>query len=107
MVNGDYIALLVGMGLVTYIPRWVPLFFLTRRELPGWLIAWLDLIPASILSALVFPAILTAGEPRHLEVFQPGLWVALPTLLFAVKTRSLVGTVLVGMLLFWLAGRFL
>lgn len=107
MVNGDYIALLVGMGLVTYVPRWVPLFFLTRRELPGWLVAWLDLIPASILSALVFPAILTAGEPRHLEVFQPGLWVALPTLLFAVKTRSMVGTVLVGMLLFWLAGRFL
>lgn len=107
MVNGDYLYLLVGMGLVTYIPRWMPLFFLTRRELPGWLVAWLDLIPASILSALVFPAILAAGEPRHLEVFQPGLWVALPTLLFAVKTRSMVGTVLVGMLLFWLAGRFL
>ena len=29
-----------------------------------------------------------------------------PTLLFAVKTRSLAGTVVVGMLLFWLAGTF-
>jgi len=30
---------------------------------------------------------------------------ALPTLLFAMKTKSLGGTVVVGMLLFWLLGK--
>ena len=36
---------------------------------------------------------------------RPELWVALPTFIFAWWTRSLGGTVVVGMLLFWLAGK--
>ena len=107
MVDGGYIALLVGMGLVTYVPRWLPLFFLTQRDLPRWLVAWLDLIPASILSAIVCPAILTSGEPRHFDLFHPALWVAFPTFIFALKTRSLAGTVLLGMFLFWLVGKWI
>lgn len=107
MIKTDYLLLVVGMGLVTYIPRWVPLFFLSRRQLPLWFIEWLDLIPAAILSALISHQIFTAGEPRQLELFQLKLWVAIPTFLFALKTRSLVGTVLVGMLIFWLVGKFL
>ncbi len=102
-----YLILLVGMGLVTFLPRWLPLYFLSNRQLPGWLIRWLDLIPVSILSALLAPALVTTGTPRQLSLFQPELLVAVPTLLFALKTRSLGGTVVIGMLLFWLSGRFL
>lgn len=101
MIASDYLLLVIGMGLVTYIPRWFPLFFLSRRELPSWLKEWLDLIPVAILSALVLPEILTAGDPRHLEWLHPRLWVAVPTFLIALKTRSLGGTVLAGMLLYW------
>jgi branched-subunit amino acid transport protein len=36
---------------------------------------------------------------------QAELWVAVPTFWFAVKSRSLGGTVIVGMLLYWLAGK--
>jgi branched-subunit amino acid transport protein len=104
MMTADYVMIIVGMGLVTYIPRWFPLFMLTRRQLPRWFIEWLDFIPAAILSALVLPYLVTAGEPRHLDFFRPELIVAIPTLAFALKTRSLAGTVLVGMFLFWLAG---
>jgi branched-subunit amino acid transport protein len=99
--------LLIGMGLVTYLPRWVPLFYLSRRRLPRWFVDWLELIPVAILSALVLPELVTGGSPRHLALFQPGLLVALPTFLFALKTRSLGGTVVVGMLLFWLAGKIM
>jgi branched-subunit amino acid transport protein len=99
--------LLLGMGLVTYLPRWLPLFALARRNLPGWMVAWLDLIPVSILSALLFPALVTAGEPKQLELLRPELLVAMPTLLFALKTRSLGGTVILGMFLFWLSGKIM
>lgn len=102
-----YVYLIIGMGLVTYLPRWMPLFFLSRRQLPEGLIEWLDLIPASILSALILPALITAGEPRHLDLLRPELLVSVPTLLIAVFTRSLGGTVIAGMLFFWLAGFFL
>ena len=104
MISLDYLLLIAGMGLVTFLPRWAPLFFLSQRKLPVWFVEWLDLIPAAILSALLVPALVTAGEPRHL-VLQTEMWVALPTFLFAFKTRSLGGTVIVGMLLFWMAGK--
>jgi branched-subunit amino acid transport protein len=102
----DYLALVLGMGIVTYLPRCIPLIFLSRRPLPEWMQQWLDFIPAAVLSALILPALVTTGEPRHLTFFQPALLISIPTLIFAGKTRSLAGTVLIGMVLFWIAGRF-
>ncbi|MDD5723950.1 MAG: AzlD domain-containing protein [Syntrophales bacterium] len=107
MMPANYLYILLGMGIVTYVPRWLPLVFLSRRRLPQWFEQWLDLIPAAILSALIFPILITTGEPRHLDLMRPELLVALPTFLFAVKTRSLAGSVVVGMFLFWLTGKFL
>lgn len=101
LIFKDYLLLLLAMGAVTYLPRWAPVFFLSRRKLPNWLVDWLDLIPAAILSALLVPALVLSGEPRVFSLMRPELWVAVPTLLFALKTRSLGGTVLVGMFLFW------
>lgn len=103
IVHTGYLWVVLGMGLVTYLPRWFPLFFLARRNLPRWLIEWLDLIPAAILSALLVPELVTNGMPRHMSFWQPELWVALPTFIFALKTKSLGGTVVTGMVLFWLA----
>jgi branched-subunit amino acid transport protein len=107
MISTDYMILCLGMGLVTYVPRWAPLFALSQRTLPRWLEEWLDLIPVAILSALIFPALLTAGEPRQLSLWNNDLLVAVPVFLFALRTRSLGGTVVLGMALYWLAGKFL
>jgi branched-subunit amino acid transport protein len=107
MIQTDYLFIVIGMGLVTYIPRWLPLLFLSRRGLPEWFAEWLDLIPAAILSALIFPLLVTTGEPRHLDLLRPELFVAIPTLLVALKTRSLAGTVIFGMVLYWIAGKFI
>ena len=104
-VDPGMFLLIMAMCAVTYVPRWLPLFFLSRKRLPFWLQAWLDLIPVAILSALILPELVTTGNPRHLDLFRPELIVALPTLLFALKTRSLGGTVILGMALFWLTGK--
>jgi len=105
-MKADYLLLVLGMGIVTYLPRWIPLILLSRRQLPEWLKQWLDFVPAAVLSALILPAVVTTGEPRHLEVFQPALLVSIPVFIFAWKTRSLAATVIVGMALFWIAGKF-
>ena len=102
MFENEYIILVIGMGLVTYLARWIPLFVLARRSPPNWLVEGLDLIPVAILSALLLPLLVTTGEPRHIEFFQVELLVAVPIFLFAVKTKSLSGTVILGMLLFWI-----
>ena len=62
MIAKEYLAVILGMGLVTFLPRWLPLVYLTKRNLPYWLVEWLDLIPAAILSALLLPELVTGGQ---------------------------------------------
>ena len=100
MSFSDYLLLMLGMGTVTYLPRLLPLYFLSQRELPRWLVDWLELIPVAILAALLAPALLV-DQTGELNLLRPECWVAIPTFLFALKTRSLGGTVFIGMALFW------
>lgn len=104
MTLSDYLFLVAGMGLVTYLPRALPLLYLAHKTLPQWFVDWLGLIPVAILSALLAPILFADPATRSLEFGRPELIVAVPTLVFAIKTRSLGGTVLAGMLLYWIAG---
>ncbi|MEA3362623.1 MAG: AzlD domain-containing protein [Thermodesulfobacteriota bacterium] len=104
MTFSDYLFLFGGMGLVTYLPRTLPLLYLAHKQLPQWLIEWLSLIPVAVLSALLAPSLFTDVAERSFSLGKLEFIVAIPTLLFALKTRSLGGTVLVGMLLYWLVG---
>jgi branched-subunit amino acid transport protein len=101
-----YLLLFLCMGLVTYVPRWLPLLYLSHKQLPQWLSDWLSFIPVAILSSLVAPILLADTTTRTLDIGKPELLVAIPTFLFALKTKSLGGTVLAGMVLYWLAGMF-
>jgi len=104
MTFSGYLLLFFSMGVVTFVPRWLPLFYLSHKRLPQWLTDWLSLIPVAILSSLLAPILLADTAGRNLNIVKPELLIALPTLLFALKTKSLGGTVLVGMILYWLFG---
>ncbi len=104
MIFSDYLFLFCGMGAVTYLPRALPLAYLAHKKLPQGLVDWLSLIPVSILSALLAPLLFCDSTGRTLQLGKPEFLVAIPTLAFALKTKSLGGTVLLGMALYWLAG---
>ena len=106
MTYPDYLWLILGMGIVTYLPRVLPLLVLAQRNLPQGFLDWLGLIPVAILAALLAPGLLVSGAERSLDLGKPELFAAIPTLLFALRTRSLGGSVLLGMALFWLAQRW-
>ena len=47
---------IVGMGIVTYLPRLLPLLILSgqngaRDALPPWVARWLGYVPAAVLSS--------------------------------------------------------
>jgi branched-subunit amino acid transport protein len=107
MTSGKFGLIILGMGLVTYIPRWFPLFFLSRRSLPQWLVQWLDLIPAAILGALLLPELITTGQPRHIDWLRPESIAAIPTFIIAILTRSLGWTVIAGMVTYGLVEKWL
>jgi branched-subunit amino acid transport protein len=58
----SYIALVVGMGVVTYIPRMLPMTVLKRVTIAPRLRRFLENIPYAMLGALIFPGILTVNE---------------------------------------------
>ncbi|MCC5910716.1 MAG: AzlD domain-containing protein [Clostridiaceae bacterium] len=57
--------IILGMALVTFIPRLLPVLIMDRLTLSPWVKKWLKTIPYAALGALIFPGILSieAGVP--------------------------------------------
>lgn len=62
MMGTTYWFMLIGMAVVTYLPRMIPLTFLEGKELPPLIAGILRNIPYAILGALIFPWILLVQE---------------------------------------------
>jgi branched-subunit amino acid transport protein len=90
---------ILGMALVTYVPRLLPVSLLSSRSLPPLAIAWLRYVPVAVLAAMLFPSILIWEACLDLSPNNLFFWAALPTFLVAWKTRSLFGSVVVGTVL--------
>jgi branched-subunit amino acid transport protein len=105
MDQNEIFLTIIGMGLVTYGPRLLPTLALASRSLPPLVVAWLRYVPVAVLAAMLLPSILLPEESIDLRFSNLFLWAAIPTLLVGWKTRSLFGSVVVGMLLV-AAGRF-
>jgi len=96
---------IVGMTLVTYIPRVAPVLALASRSLPEPLVRWLSFVPTAVLSAMLFPSLLLRDGSFDLSPQNFFLWAAIPAFILAVKTKSFFGTVALGMALV-AAGRY-
>lgn len=57
-MTDNLLLVVLGMGAVTYIPRVIPLILLKNIKLPPYINSFLKFIPASALSALIFPGAL-------------------------------------------------
>lgn len=96
----DTLYLILGMSLVTFLPRFFPMAFLTRWSLPERVKKGLEYFPISILSAIVFPILFFNGEGR-MEIQPHYLLSAIPVFIFAWKVKSLWGSVILGMAIYW------
>lgn len=58
--------IIIGMALVTMIPRVIPAFVVNKFVFKDWVNNWLQAIPYAALGALIFPGILYVieGEPH-------------------------------------------
>ncbi|MGG3563524.1 AzlD domain-containing protein [Neobacillus rhizosphaerae] len=57
-MKSEIIWMIIGMGLVTYIPRMLPFVLFKGKELPPFVQGVLKNVPYATLGALIFPAIL-------------------------------------------------
>lgn len=107
MSNELVLLTMVGMGVVTYLPRLLPAWFLRGRTLHPFIEAWLKFVPVAVLAALLLPSLLIKENQINISWTNLYLWAALPAGLIAWKTRSMFATVLVGMAVVALVRLFL
>lgn len=88
---------ILGMALVTYLPRLLPVALLASRTLPDLVVAWLRFVPVAVLSALLLPGLVTQEGSLDLSADNWFMWAAIPAVLVAWRTRSMFATVVVGM----------
>ena len=88
---------LLGMMAVTALPRILPLWLLASRRPPEVIEAWLRYVPVAVLAAMLLPSLLMVEGHLALRIDNLYLWAALPTLWVAIKTKSLFGSVVLGM----------
>ena len=89
---------ILGMALVTSLPRILPLLMLSVERIPSWLRTWLEYIPVAVLAAMLLPSLLVKDGSLNVSGNNLYLWAALPCFVVAWRTRSLLWTVASGLL---------
>lgn len=98
----EQLLLILGMAVVTYIPRVLPLWLLSSRSPHPAFMRWLEMVPPAVLAALLAPALFLQKDAAGAERLFFGLGnifllAAVPAFLVAWKTKSFFGTVAAGM----------
>ncbi|WFA83815.1 AzlD domain-containing protein [Paenibacillus amylolyticus] len=95
-VRWDVFWIIMGSALLTFIPRVLPLMLFSKRQIPMWLLRWLEYVPVAVMAALIGQELFMSDNQLVPITQNAALWASLPTIAVAIWTRSLLGTVLVG-----------
>ncbi len=94
--------IILGMALVTYLPRLLPALTLDRFQFPGWFRRWLRSIPYAALGALIFPGVLLVDRDQPLLGLVGGLVAAALSFLKLHITLVMAGSILAVILMQYL-----
>ena len=71
---------------------------LSQMELPKWAIRWLKNIPVAVMAALLAQELLLSDHQFSLSANFLKLLAAIPAFAIAILTKSLLGTVIAGII---------
>jgi branched-subunit amino acid transport protein len=90
--------MIIGVSLVSLLPRIIPVAVLSRYEFPAVVKEWLSFVAPAVLGALTALSVLAPQGKIDISFQNIYIWAFIPTLAAAVKTKSLFSTLLVGIL---------
>lgn len=90
-----------AIGLGTFLLRFLFIYLFGKVAMPDWLRRALRFVPAAALAALVFPALTHPSGHLDLSLQNFRLLAGLGGAIVAWKTRNVLLTILVGMVLLW------
>ncbi len=94
----DILLIIIGTGLVTLIPRILPLMLLSRIHLPDAFLTWLRFIPITVMTALLAQELFMKNNQLTFTGHPIELIAIIPTILIAIIFRSLLVTVIGGVI---------
>jgi len=92
---------ILGMTVVTFLPRLSVIALLRREALPPALARALRFVPPAALSAIIFPALVMPDGTPDLSPGNARLLAGLVAVVVAWWSRNTLLTIAVGMLLLW------
>jgi len=91
--------MIIGVSLVSLLPRILPVALFTRYEFPKRLKRWLSFVAPAVLGALTALSVLAPEGEININLYNQYIWAFIPTLLVAIKTKSLFYSLLVGIVI--------
>lgn len=85
-------------GLGTWLIRVIPFLLVKAATLPRWLLQFLSFVPVAILTAIFVESLLTYHAGHWPSVNWANLFASVPTVLAAIISKSLLITVIVGVI---------
>jgi branched chain amino acid efflux pump len=91
----------LGMGLVTYLIRLSLIALFGRIDVPPIVQRALRFVPPAVLSAIIFPEMLSPGGSFDLSLGNVRLLAGIIAALVAWRTKNVLLTIAVGMVAMW------
>lgn len=98
---------IVGMALLNYGVRFIPIAIVSRMELSKPIMRWLSFIPISVMGALVAGEVMRPAGQWSDPLTSPAVYAALLTGAVFKVTRSFLGATVAGMAAFVILQRVL
>ncbi len=94
--------IVIGMGLVTFGIRLVPIVLLGRIEIPLIAQRALRFVPPAVLTAIIVPELMYRNNQVDLSLTNVRLLAGLIAIVVAWRTKNALMTIGVGMIALWI-----
>ncbi|MDD4334113.1 MAG: AzlD domain-containing protein [Desulfotomaculaceae bacterium] len=88
--------IIIGVSIVSILPRILPVALLSRYEFPAPLKRWLSFVAPAVLSGLTALSVAAPDGFIDISINNSFIWDFIPTLLVAIKTRNFLYSLLPG-----------
>lgn len=103
-MNNNYIFfIIIGMYIVTYLPRVLPMLIFSKKEMPD-LKKIMKFIPVAILTSLTAKDVFFNGDSLYLSIANPKIISFMIVLLVAYKFKSIGISIITGVISIYLFG---
>jgi branched-subunit amino acid transport protein len=96
----SYWLLILGMALLTFVPRYIPFALAGRISIPLWLSKALHFVPTAVLTCIIVKSTLVQDGEIFIAFQNHYLIAAIAAFITSLVSRNLLLTVLVGLVCF-------